>query len=95
MISDEQLHSSSNSRPGMYSKLTSNITGLFGATLGLAGAELRPFGNANYTERYKINNNYNITDSEKVGKNLLDDMILIKQYKDEKDVPNIIDSISC
>lgn len=39
---------SSNSRPGMYSKLTSKTTGLFGATLGLPGAEVRPFGNANY-----------------------------------------------
>lgn len=70
MIGDEQLHSSSNSRPGMYSKLTSNITGLYGATLGLPGAELRPFGNANYTERYKINNNYNIMDSESVAKSV-------------------------
>lgn len=43
----ELLHSSSNSRPGIYSKLTSNTTGLFGATLGLPGAETRPFGNAN------------------------------------------------
>ena len=33
----------------MYSKLTSKITGLFGVTLGLPGAELRPFGKANYT----------------------------------------------
>lgn len=46
-------HSSSDSRPGMYSKLTSNITGLLGATLGLPGADVRPFGNANYsTEIY-------------------------------------------
>jgi len=30
----------------MYSKLTSNMTGLLGATLGLPGAEVRPFGNA-------------------------------------------------
>lgn len=32
----------------MYSKLTSNTTGLLGATLGLPGADVRPFGNANY-----------------------------------------------
>ena len=37
----------SSSRPGMYSKLTSNTTGLLGGTLGLPGAEVRPFGNAN------------------------------------------------
>lgn len=46
---DEEVkvfYSSSASRPGMYSKLTSNITGLLGATLGLPGAEVRPFGNA-------------------------------------------------
>jgi len=30
----------------MYSKLTSKTTGLFGATLGLPGAEVSPFGNA-------------------------------------------------
>jgi len=42
-----EFHSSSESRPGMNSKLTSNTTGLFGATLGLPGAETRPFGNAN------------------------------------------------
>lgn len=40
-------HSSTSSRPGMYSRLTSKITGLFGATLGLPGADVRPFGNAN------------------------------------------------
>lgn len=39
--------SSSISRPGMYSKLTSKTTGLFAATLGLPGAEVRPLGNAN------------------------------------------------
>lgn len=43
----EFSYSSSTSRPGMYSKLTSKTTGLFGATLGLPGAELSPFGNAN------------------------------------------------
>ena len=43
----EFSYSSSTSRPGMYSKLTSKITGLLGATLGLPGAEVRPFGNAN------------------------------------------------
>lgn len=32
----------------MYSKLTSKTTGLFGATLGRPGAEVRPLGNANY-----------------------------------------------
>lgn len=42
-------HSSSDSRPGMNSKLTSNTTGLLGATLGLPGADVRPFGNANYS----------------------------------------------
>lgn len=35
----------------MYSKLTSNITGLLGATLGLPGAELRPFGKASYSSK--------------------------------------------
>jgi hypothetical protein len=43
----ESSYSSSTSRPGMYSKLISKITGLLGATLGLPGAEVRPFGNAN------------------------------------------------
>jgi hypothetical protein len=43
----EFSYSSSTSRPGMYSKLTSKITGLLGATLGLPGAEVSPFGNAN------------------------------------------------
>lgn len=43
----KMFHSSSESSPGMYSKLTSNTTGLLGATLGLPGAEVRPFGNAN------------------------------------------------
>lgn len=43
-------YSSSSSRPGMYSKLTSKTTGLFAATLGLPGAEVRPFGNANWSE---------------------------------------------
>jgi hypothetical protein len=43
----EFSYSSSTSRPGMYSKLASKITGLLGATLGLPGAEVRPFGNAN------------------------------------------------
>lgn len=38
---------SSSSRPGMYSKLTSKTTGLLGATRGLPGADVRPFGNAN------------------------------------------------
>lgn len=38
--------------PGMYSKLTSKITGLFGATRGLPGAEVRPFGNANCSVHY-------------------------------------------
>ncbi|KAI5653630.1 hypothetical protein M9H77_30817 [Catharanthus roseus] len=33
---------------GMYSKLTSKTTRLLGATLGLPGAEVRPFGNASY-----------------------------------------------
>jgi hypothetical protein len=36
----------SSSRPGMYNKLTSKTTVLFGGTLGLPGAEVRPFGNA-------------------------------------------------
>lgn len=44
---NKEFHSSSDSSPGMYSKLTSNTTGLFGATRGLPGAETRPFGNAN------------------------------------------------
>lgn len=35
----------------MYSKLTSKTTGLFGATLGLPGAEVRPLGNANYKKK--------------------------------------------
>lgn len=43
----------------MYSKLTSKVTGLFGATLGLPGAELRPFGKANYTNTK--HNNYTLT----------------------------------
>lgn len=50
-------HSSSSSSPGMYSKLTSKITGLLGATLGLPGAEVRPFGNANYRLTYKYTTN--------------------------------------
>lgn len=45
------FYSSSTSRPGMYSKLTSKITGLLGATLGLPGAEVRPFGNANWFKK--------------------------------------------
>lgn len=49
----------SSSRPGMYSKLTSKVTGLFGATLGLPGAELRPFGKANYTNTK--HNNYTLS----------------------------------
>lgn len=49
-------YSSSDSRPGMYSKLTSKITGLFGATLGLPGAELRPFGNANCYRKNQYEN---------------------------------------
>lgn len=49
----EDCHSSSISRPGMYSKLTSKITGLLGATLGLPGAEVRPLGNANYGKKEK------------------------------------------
>lgn len=52
-------HSSSSSRPGMYSRLTSNTTGLFGATLGLPGADVRPFGNANYRNT-KIKKNYDV-----------------------------------
>lgn len=45
----------SSSRPGTYSKLTSNITGLFGATLGLPGAEVRPLGNDNcWKEHIKL-----------------------------------------
>lgn len=48
-------YSSSASRPGMYSKLTSNTTGLLGATLGLPGADVRPFGNANWS--HKIDKN--------------------------------------
>jgi len=43
----------SSSRPGMYSKLTSNTTGLLGGTLGLPGAEVRPFGNANCSSSRK------------------------------------------
>ena len=41
---------SSFSSPGTYSKLTSKITGLLGATLGLPGAEVRPLGNASWLD---------------------------------------------
>lgn len=44
------------SSPGIYSKLTSNMTGLFGATLGLPGAELRPLGNASCSRLPKEKN---------------------------------------
>lgn len=55
LCSDHEIpYSSSASRPGMYSKLTSKTTGLFGVTLGLPGAEVRPFGNANcYDSKWK------------------------------------------
>ena len=46
-----KFYSSSVSSPGIYSKLTSNMTGLLGATRGLPGAETRPFGNANCQNR--------------------------------------------
>lgn len=42
----------SSSRPGTYSKVTSKITGLLGATLGLPGAEFKPLGNANCEENH-------------------------------------------
>lgn len=49
----ECFHSSS--RPGMYNKLTSNMTGLLGATRGLPGVEVSPLGNANCSDREKEN----------------------------------------
>lgn len=62
----EDCHSSSISRPGMYSKLTSKITGLLGATLGLPGAEVRPLGNANYGKKKRLYQNPNIRNA--IGK---------------------------
>jgi len=75
-----EFHSSSESRPGMNSKLTSNITGLFGATLGLPGAETRPFGNANlWCNIYRIKNAEKVRIS--VTKNDYLCIILISTYR--------------